>query len=199
MQQHHQVALIACLAACGAPAKPDTKPQSPVAWPVPDGWKTESFPFPLEFAPALAHKGVEELRFAPGMFEPGKPGYFSYAFVWRLEDAADLAPDAVAGELKAYFVGLEKAVDADKHRIANPDDTAVTAKLAGDHVEIAAHIFDPFATGQALDLAGVAVRHACETGSVWVFALAPATSGVQDQLHALVSTAMCGQPVVGKK
>ncbi len=188
MHQHRAVALLVALGACAsAPAKP-------VAWTVPDGWKAESFTFPLDIAPSIQHAGVEELRFAPGMFEPGKPGYWSYAFVWRLDEPAELAPDALAAELTAYYVGLTKAVD-DKHRVEHPEQTTVTARLAGDHVELAAHVFDAFATGQAVDLTGVAVRHACEHGSVWVFALAPASTGVRDKLHALVDAAACGQPV----
>jgi hypothetical protein len=183
--------LIVVALACGGPQKP----AAPSTWDTPAGWKTETFPFPLEFAPSLTHHGVEELRFAPGMFEPGKPGYWSYAFVWRLDDAADLAPDALAAELTAYYVGLEKAVD-DKHRIANVDDTAVHVDARG---QIAAHVFDAFATAQPLDLTGRARRVACGTGSLWVFEVAPATTGVHAELDALFAQAACGQQVVENK
>src|SRR3954468_9210935 len=47
-------------------------------WPKPEGgWKTETIPFPLDFAPTIPLQGVEELRFAPGMFKPEAPGYWS--------------------------------------------------------------------------------------------------------------------------
>ncbi len=35
--------------------------------PTPEGWQTETIPFPLEFAPEIKYEGLEELRFAPGM------------------------------------------------------------------------------------------------------------------------------------
>src|SRR5438067_9373082 len=88
-------ALLLCLVACAKPAT----------------WRTEVIPFPLDFAPAIAHRGVEELQFPPGFFDPNSPARWSYTFVWRLDDAAPLAPDALAGELTAYFEGLQKAVD----------------------------------------------------------------------------------------
>ena len=53
--------------------------------------------------------------------------------------------------------------------------------------------------GKPVELTGVAVRHKCEHGSLWVFSLAPATTGVAAELHGLVSTAACGQTVVAKK
>ena len=69
--------IVAC--ACGSstpspPPEPTTKPPSP--WPVPTGFRGETIPFPLDFAPGLAHKGVEELRFAPGFVDPAAAGYW---------------------------------------------------------------------------------------------------------------------------
>ena len=52
-----------------APAQPphETTTAAPsFTWPVPDGWRSETIPFPLEFAPSIPHRGVEEIRFAPG-------------------------------------------------------------------------------------------------------------------------------------
>src|SRR5688500_15314459 len=97
--------LLVLIAACGsasAPAQPEpAKPLAP--WATPTGWKAETIPFPLDFAPSLAHRGAEEIRFAPKFFEPGAPGYWSYAFTWRTEDAAALGAEALRGELTAYF------------------------------------------------------------------------------------------------
>jgi hypothetical protein len=177
---------LAVLVACGG-ARP--------GWPVPAGWRTETFAFPIEFAPALHHRGVEELRFAPGMFEPGSPGYWSYAFVWRLDDAAELTPEALAAELTAYYVGLEKALD-DKHAIEHPEATrvAVHQDAGGFAVDVQMFVVAKEAA-RPLELTGEAVRRACsDGGSLWVFALAPATTGVRPQLGRLVETAACGQP-----
>jgi hypothetical protein len=161
---------------------------------VPAGWKSEVIPFPLEFAPAITHRGVEELRFAPGFFDPDKPGYWSYAFAWRTDDAAALDGAALAGELTAYFRGLIAAVD-EKHRIADRDAIVVTATAEGPRFTLAAHVFDAFKTAQPLDLTGWAARTPCGSGALWVFVLGPTASGVRGDLEALAKTAACDQPV----
>jgi len=82
----------------------------PFHLPTPEGWRTETIPFPLEFAPDLAYEGLEELRFSPGMFEEGHDEFWTYSFVWwlRQTDRPDIA--AFGGELEAYFRGLAVAV-----------------------------------------------------------------------------------------
>ena len=64
------------LTACGGGGRSSAKappaavvaPTAPPVWAVPVGWKAETIPFPLGFAPGLAYRGVEELRFPPGFF-----------------------------------------------------------------------------------------------------------------------------------
>jgi hypothetical protein len=163
-------------------------------WSVPDGFRGETIPFPLEFAPGLAHKGVEELRFAPGFFDPSAPGYWSYTFVWRTEDPATLDAAAMGTELTAYFRGLIDAVDSTK-QIADRDAIVVRATPAGARLALAARVFDAFKTKQALDLTGWAERRACGTGALWSFVLAPSTSTLRPQLEALAAEAACGQPL----
>jgi hypothetical protein len=40
--------------------------QAPYIFPLPQNWGTEKINFPITFAPKIAFKGVEELRFTPG-------------------------------------------------------------------------------------------------------------------------------------
>jgi hypothetical protein len=198
-----KASLFVVLAACHAPEPPAAKPQrkpvaAPAAWPVPTGWKSEVIPFPLDFAPKLPHRGVEELRFAPGMFDPSAAGYWSYAFVWRTDDAAQLDAAAVGAELTDYFRGLIDAVD-DKKRIADRDAIVAKAEPAGDgKFRVTAHVFDAFKTALPVDLVGTAERKACGTGALWIFALAPATSGLHAELDKLAAGAECNQPVPAK-
>jgi hypothetical protein len=179
-------------AASGPPAEPTARAAAP--WPVPAGFRSETIPFPLEFAPGILHKGVEELRFAPGFFDPAAPGYWSYTFAWRTEDSAALDAAAVAGELTAYFRGLIDAVD-DTKQIADRGAIVATAAADGARFVLAAHVFDAFKTKQPLDLAGWAERTACGPGALWRFVLAPATSALRPQLEALAASAACDQPV----
>ncbi|HET7499581.1 MAG TPA: hypothetical protein VFK02_01205 [Kofleriaceae bacterium] len=194
--------LITCGVSCGAPApappaEPTTRPAEP--WQLPAGFRGETIPFPLDFAPGVAHRGVEELRFAPGFFDPAAPGYWSYAFVWRIEDAAALDAGALGAELTAYFRGLIDAVDQAK-AIGDRDAIAVTASPApgaggAGRFALAAHVFDAFKTHQPLDLVGWAERTGCGTGALWRFVLAPAGSSLRPQLDGLAHAAVCDQPV----
>ncbi len=85
-------------------------PAVPFTMPVPDGWRTETIPFPLDFAPELPYQGLEELRFAPGMFEDGSDGFWTYAFVWWLPLDTRLDAETLASDLESYFRGLTRAV-----------------------------------------------------------------------------------------
>jgi hypothetical protein len=188
--------------ACGSPTTGPVAPPDPVApaarptepWPTPAGFRSETIPFPLDFAPQLTHRGVEELRFAPGFFDPAAPGYWSYAFVWRTEDPAALDAAAVGAELTAYFRGLIEAVDAAK-QIADRGAIVARGTAAGARVTVTAHVFDAFKTKLPLDLVGWAERRACGGGALWRFVLAPAASSLRPALDALAAEAACDQPV----
>jgi hypothetical protein len=176
--------------------------QAPVApWRVPAGWRSETIPFPLEFAPSLAHRGVEELRFAPGFLEPGAPGFWSYAFTWRTEDPAQLDGPALAAELTDYFRGLVAAVDQ-QGKITAREAIVVQAVAEGSRFGLTAHVIDPFRTFQPVELVGWAERTACAPGNteagaraLWVFVFAPAASPLRGELEELAAEARCRQPV----
>lgn len=190
-----------CLVGCGGHAGPPAEPTSRAQpWAVPAGFRSETIPFPLEFAPDLVHRGLEELRFAPGFMDPGAPGYWSYTFAWRLEDAAALDAAGVGAELTAYFRGLIDAVD-EHHDIAPRD--AIVARAVPEVVgqdagrfQLAVHVFDAFKTKQPIDLTGWADRIPCNGGAVWRFVLAPASSGVRPALDALAVQVACEQPAL---
>jgi hypothetical protein len=174
---------------------PDTgRPVSGIQpWEVPEGFRSETIPFPLEFAPSVTHQGVEELRFAPGFFDPAASGYWAYTFAWRTTDPADLDAAALGSELTAYFRGLLTAVDEGK-TITDRAAIVAHAEAAGPRFTLTAHVFDAFKTKLPLDLVGWAERHACGGGAVWRFVLAPADTSLRPQLEALAAEAACDQP-----
>jgi hypothetical protein len=49
--------------------------------PYPQGWDTELFSIPIQFAPQIAYKGVEDIRFAPGWAKAGSDEYWAYCFL----------------------------------------------------------------------------------------------------------------------
>ena len=75
------ILVILCLTVVSSSAAQE-RVDVPFYLPTPDGWRTETIPFPLDFAPELEYEGLEELRFSPGMFAEMKTDFWSYAFVW---------------------------------------------------------------------------------------------------------------------
>ena len=95
----------------GAPAgqgNPSLLPKTP------GEWRHERLAFPLSFAPDLKYQGFEELRFAPGMFNPQSDTYFTYIFAVRLEGTHKIDSDFVRTFLFKYYRGLCEAVGADR-------------------------------------------------------------------------------------
>ena len=57
----------------------------------PKGWKGETIDLPTKFAPGMKLRGLEKIRFAPGMFKADAKDFFSYVFVFRVGTAQDLS------------------------------------------------------------------------------------------------------------
>lgn len=166
------LAAVAVAVACGgggdaAPAAPAkappvaaaVAPSAPPTWVVPEGWRTETIPFPLEFAPGLPYRGIEELRFPKGFFEAGDDWYFSYAFIWYVLAPGPADADALERDLVAYFQGLAVAVGgAGRADIAaHAFSAALEGDLAAGEVRGTVSAFDAFKTQQPVRL-GVRVR-----------------------------------------
>lgn len=185
------------LAACSSSGPYPTydPPRLETPWLVPDGWKHELIPFPLGFAPSLQYTGVEEIRFAPGFFKPAEPGYWAYAFVWRLEGYPPFDAATVSAELTTYFRGLIDAVDENKE-IADRESIVVRAVPERAHLALTARVIDPFTTKQPVELVGTATQKACPAGALWVFVFAPTRSPMRTEVDALAARATCGQPTV---
>jgi len=84
----------------------------PVSWvapyklDIPQGWGTERFPFPFDFAPQIPYRGVEELRFAPGWGDGASEEHWAYAFVWWLEGKPSFTAEKLETHLQDYYNGL---------------------------------------------------------------------------------------------
>jgi hypothetical protein len=165
--------------------------QTDPQWAVPAGWRTEVIPFPLDFAPTVEHQGQEVLRFPPGFLDPASGDYWSYAFVWRTEDPAELGGAALGTELTAYFRGLIAAVDQ-KQRIQARDEIVARAEPDGaGRFRLTVHAFDAFKTAAPIDLTGWAQRRPCRAGALWMFVLAPEKTAIRAQLDELARGASC--------
>lgn len=73
-------------------------------------WKGERLVLPPGFAPDLGWSGVEQIRFAPGMFQADQPDFFSYVLVFLLAAESEVTEAALKRELLIYYRGLSHAV-----------------------------------------------------------------------------------------
>lgn len=162
--------------------KAPPKPELPFVMPVPEGWRTETIPFPLGFAPTLPYKGVEELRFSPGMFKPGSEDFWSYAFVFWLEGEVSWTAERLNADIKTYLEGLSRAVE-EKNEKFDPKAATVTAQLqetkgaqAGQQFfEGKVEAYDPFKTHQrqTLNMRGNVFRCPAQGRTVVFFQVSP--------------------------
>lgn len=73
-------------------------------------WRGERIDLPPGFAPDLGWTGVENIRFSPGMFDPTKESFFSYALVFLLKEGDDVSAEGIQREVLTYYRGLSAAV-----------------------------------------------------------------------------------------
>lgn len=79
-------------------------------------WKGERIALPPTFAPAMKLKGIEVIRFAPGMFQAQSESFFSYAFVFSLVKEQPLTKEIIQREMLVYYQGLAESVSKSKGR-----------------------------------------------------------------------------------
>jgi hypothetical protein len=84
------------------PAKYDP----PYTLSAPQGWDVERVAIPIEFAPSIPYKGVEDVRFTPGWGKSNTNEYWSYAFLWYLEGKPTMTSQIIEKNLAAYYTGL---------------------------------------------------------------------------------------------
>lgn len=172
----------AALVACASPpaAPPPRATPSSFAWPAPPGWKSETIPFPLDFAPSLPYRGIEELRFAPGFFDPAAPGSWSYAFVWLVDPGAPFTAGSVEAQLRDYFVGLTKAVAADARDGWQPPLDRIEAHLSAttpSKLDGTVRTIDAFKTRADVSLLVHATIGACGAKQYLLVAASPRPAG----------------------
>ncbi len=72
----------------------------------PKEWSGKVIEFPLEFAPSIQYSGTEFTRFAPKYDHVETTDYFSYIFLWKINENPSLSPKKMESLLEIYFDGL---------------------------------------------------------------------------------------------
>jgi pimeloyl-ACP methyl ester carboxylesterase len=79
-----------------------------LSYTAPAGWTNETILFPMNFAPGLAYKGFEELRFAPGWGNADSPEKWAYTILWWLDGAYPFNETILQQSLENYYTGLTR-------------------------------------------------------------------------------------------
>ncbi|HXS54148.1 MAG TPA: hypothetical protein VN782_16545 [Usitatibacter sp.] len=165
----------------------------------PAGWRKESFPFPLAFAPSLPYQGTEQVRFSPAWSKFSGEAGFSYVALWDIRPAP-LEPEALERALGVYFDGLMNNVAIGRKIEALVPQTAVvlhpldapagwTEAYAGE-----VHTWNAFARAEDLVLNVEVAKRACGTDRVQVFfafAKAPRSAAPWKPLREIRASASC--------
>ena len=151
------IPLVLCLAT-ESPATAQETTDLPFYLPTPQGWRTETIPLPLDFAPELEYEGLEELRFSPGMFAEIEVDFWSYAFIWWVPEETHFDAERLRLDLESYFRGLMTAVA--KAREFDPGEPEYVVELeavessSSDHAQWQGTVstYDAFTTRKPIKL-----------------------------------------------
>jgi hypothetical protein len=113
--------------------------EAPYHLPTPKDWGLERFLIPINFAPSITYKGVEDVRFTPGWAKATSDEYWSYAFLWYLDGSVKTNKKIIAKNLKAYYTGLFNinTESARKASVKLIPTTAVFKKTITDKGDVA--------------------------------------------------------------
>lgn len=94
----------------------------------PANWEFERFELPPSFAPQITYKGVEEIRFAPGMFNKDSANYFSYVFVAQIDKITPISETEIKNYLTWYFRGLCSSTAKERKMVIDSTKISATVK-----------------------------------------------------------------------
>jgi hypothetical protein len=104
-------------------------PGDEFSYSIPGNWQMDPrYNFPLDWAPRIGHKGLEDVAFAPGFDDVDSPEYHSDLFLWWLEGKPEISAAELQADLVEYFRGL--AEQRGRNNNFKPDLSRVTAQYA---------------------------------------------------------------------
>lgn len=137
---------------------------------VPEGWKSEIIPFPMEFALGIPLNGTEELLFSPDMYHPHRQNFFSYLFSWNIKSTT-ISPLQMKSYLTAYYQGLANTVSGQKNNMVMVNIVSTTENQFQGSIQWT----EPFVThkNQLLRFKTERIDCAFKDEQRWYFYLSP--------------------------
>jgi hypothetical protein len=134
----------------------------------------------------------------PGFSSPTAPDFWSYDFVWWLDEAPRFDAASLAAALTTYFQGLATAVGGSKYHFDPARyHVVLTAVPRGEPPRLTGQVFtyDPFATGLPITLNVEAELRSCPGSKqvAIVVALSPkdSTDSVWNALRTTAGSLVC--------
>ncbi|MEE9348675.1 MAG: serine hydrolase domain-containing protein [Flavobacteriaceae bacterium] len=117
-----------------------------------ENWGKEVFTFPIRFAKEISYTGFEEAHFPKGWRKEDGPEFWSYAFVWQIDENFTLSNKQLTTDLQTYFDGLLQSVNKEKGKLL--PKTIVTLNKVKGHSKFLGNlkIYDSFITKKPLKL-----------------------------------------------
>jgi hypothetical protein len=188
--------ILACTAACVLAAVLLPARAQIVA---PEGWRKETFAFPLAFAPSIPYEGTEHVRFSPWWSRFETPQGFSYVVLWDIR-ATPMEGVVLERALEVYFDGLmNSAADARHLHLMVPQTAVVLHPMAApagwnEAYAGAVHTWNAFTRGETLVLNAEIADRPCGDGRMQVFyafSRAPRTDPVWESLRGVRQATPC--------
>ena len=142
--------------------------------PAPDNWRSETFKFPLVFAPSIPFEGTEQVRFSPAWARFANPDGFTYVFLWDLKPES-LEAAHLERALAVYFDSLMENAARGRKLSELPVPAAVVLHPMqappGWAQAYAGEIYtwNAFSRGEELHLAIEITHRLCDAGHMQVF------------------------------
>lgn len=163
--------------------------------PTPENWQTEIFTFPLRFAPDIPFTGKEEAHFPRNWRNIDHDEFWSYFYVWNINDTTHWTAENVSSYLSTYFDGLMHVVNRDKtvdlpKTIGKFTSTGISA-FSGT-----LDIYDAFVTNEIMTLHAKVNQYICpnnESSTVFfMFSPKPSDHAIwQEMVEYIPSTFQC--------
>ncbi len=71
----------------------------------PESWGSEIITFPMDFAPSIDFTGFEDIRFTPGWTDPYNRQFWTYSFVWYIDQIPPLTEQKLTDLMSTYYDG----------------------------------------------------------------------------------------------
>lgn len=168
--------------------------------PAPEGWRKETFDFPLAFAPSIPFQGKEHVRFAPEWARFAEERGFSYVILWDIRRRPGFEAAEFERALNVYFDGLMEQVTrgrklVDPGTVTNTSLHPLTAPdgwAAGYGGRV--YTWNGFSKGEALTLNTEIAHRSCGTDRSQVFLIfsqAPRTDAFWDEMRQIRNDTPC--------